>query len=89
MPDKQADNNFMPTLLVINGFRFFFHSNENSEPIHVHVTKGSANGKIWLLPNIEIAYMNGFTNSEIKMIMETIITHSKTFKAKWNEHFNK
>jgi hypothetical protein len=89
MPDKQADNNFMPTLLVINGFRFFFYSNENSEPIHVHVTKGSANGKIWLLTNIEIAYMNGFTNSEIKMIMETIITHSKTFKAKWNEHFNK
>lgn len=75
----------MPTLLVINGLRFFFYSNENNEPVHVHVIKGGANGKIWLLPNIEIAYMNGFTNSEIKMIIET----TETFKAKWNEHFNK
>jgi hypothetical protein len=45
--------------------------------------------KVWLLPNIEIAYMHGFTNSEIKMIIETIDTHSTTFKTKWNEHFNK
>lgn len=79
----------MPTLLLINGFRFFFYSNENNEPIHVHVTKGSAGGKIWLLPNIEIAYMNGFTNSEIKMIMEITNTHLQFFKSTWNEHFNK
>ena len=79
----------MPTLLLINGFRFFFFSNENDEPAHVHVIKGSANGKIWLLPSIEIAYMNGFTNSEIQMTMETTETQSQTFKAKSNEHFNK
>ena len=38
----------MPTLLLLNGFRFFFYSNENTEPIHVHVKKGDATGKIWL-----------------------------------------
>ncbi|MBX7115888.1 MAG: DUF4160 domain-containing protein [Myxococcaceae bacterium] len=26
----------MPTLLVIEGFRFFFFSNEGMEPPHVH-----------------------------------------------------
>ena len=85
------EDNFinMPTLLLINGFRFFFYSNENNEPAHVHVTKGSANAKIWLLPNIELAYVHEFTKSEIKIIMEIIDTHSKTFKAKWNEYFNK
>jgi len=36
----------MPTVLLINGFRFFFYSNENNEPIHIHVTKGNAEGKI-------------------------------------------
>ena len=79
----------MPTLLLINGIRFFFYSNENNESIHVHVTKGSAYAKIWLLPFIEVAYMHQFTNSEIKMIMEIINIHSNTFKAKWYEHFSK
>lgn len=79
----------MPTLFLINGLRFFFYSSENNEPAHVHVTKGSANGKIWLLPNIEIAYMHGFTNSEIKLIMKTTDTHLESFKSKWNEYFNK
>ncbi|RNI40145.1 DUF4160 domain-containing protein [Hanamia caeni] len=71
------------------GLGFFFFSNENNEPLHLHVIKGSANGKIWLLPSIEIAYMNRFTNNEIKMIIETTETHSETFKGKWNEHFSK
>jgi Domain of unknown function (DUF4160) len=30
----------MPTILRINGYRFFFYSNENDEPAHVHVEKG-------------------------------------------------
>ncbi len=45
----------MPTVLLINGFRFFFYSNENNEPVHVHVTKGNADGKIWLEPVLNIA----------------------------------
>lgn len=36
----------MPTLLFIKDLRFFFYSNENNEPAHVHITKGSANGKV-------------------------------------------
>jgi hypothetical protein len=26
----------MPTVLLLNGFRFFFYSNENNEPVHIH-----------------------------------------------------
>lgn len=44
----------MPTLLLIDGFRFFFYSMENNEPIHVHVSKGDAVGKIWLEPEIAV-----------------------------------
>jgi hypothetical protein len=36
----------LPTLLIIRGLRFFFYSNENDEPAHVHVTKADANGKV-------------------------------------------
>lgn len=79
----------MPTLLFIRGLRFFFYSNENNEPPHVHVTKGNASGKIWLEPSILIAYLNGFTNAEEKDIMTIINDHSENFKQKWYEHFQK
>jgi hypothetical protein len=79
----------MPTLLLVRGLRFFFYSNENNEPIHVHITKGAANGKIWLEPSLEVDYLIGFSNSEEKDIWETVQTESANFKKKWNEHFGK
>jgi hypothetical protein len=77
----------MPTLLLLRGFRFFFYSNENNEPIHVHVTKGDANGKVWLEPTVRAEYFMGFTGSEEKDIIGIIQTNSETFKKKWNEYF--
>jgi hypothetical protein len=40
----------MPTLLNIEGFRFYFFSNEGTEPAHVHVEKGDGTAKFWLNP---------------------------------------
>ena len=72
----------MPNLLFINGLRFFFYSNENNEPLHVHRTKGSASGKMWLEPAIEKAYLSGFTNGEEKDILKIMESHSECFKTK-------
>jgi hypothetical protein len=79
----------MPTVLFINGFRFFFYSNENDEPIHIHVKKGNAEGKIWLEPQCAIAYLRGFTNAEEKNIIEIVQDNLELLKMKWNEYFNK
>jgi hypothetical protein len=79
----------MPTLLRLNGIRFFFYSNENEEPIHVHVEKGDAHGKIWLEPSLEVDYLDGFSNSEQKNILEAIHENSENFKTTWNEYFGK
>ncbi|WP_333651561.1 DUF4160 domain-containing protein, partial [Lacrimispora sp.] len=41
----------LPNLFTVSGYKVFFWSNENGEPIHVHVAKGkpSPNAtKIWL-----------------------------------------
>lgn len=38
----------MPTILVIAGWRIFFYSNENSEPIHVHAEKAEMEIKFWI-----------------------------------------
>ncbi len=40
----------MPTVLLINGYRFFFFSNEGNEPRHIHVEKGDVRQSIgWML----------------------------------------
>ncbi len=79
----------MPTVLFINGFRFYFYSNENDEPIHIHVEKGDGNGKIWLEPEISIAYMHSFTSKEINQILEIVKKEIVTLRNKWNEFFSK
>ena len=51
----------MPTVLVILGWRFFFYSNEGSEPIHIHAEKGDMECKYRLLvEEIEIKEAFGF-----------------------------
>lgn len=79
----------MPTVLLLNGFRFFFYSNENDEPAHIHVKKGNGECKIWLEPNLEIAWVNSFSISEQNTIWEITVNHYEHFKTKWHEYFNK
>jgi hypothetical protein len=78
----------MPTVLRLQGFRFFFYSNENDEPMHVHVEKAEAVGKIWLEPEIKIAYMYDFSTREQAQIFGLVTTNIEIFKQKWNEYFS-
>jgi len=79
----------MPTVLRKDSFMSFFNANENDRPMHIHVEKGNADGKIWLKPTAEIAYMYGFSNAELKQIAAIVFEFSGQFKSKWNEHFGK
>jgi len=53
----------VPTLLEVEGFRFYFFSLEGNEPPHVHVRKGGGKAKLWLSP-VELVYARGFTKPE-------------------------
>jgi hypothetical protein len=77
----------MPTILRLLGFRFFFYSNENNEPVHVHIEKGDAAGKYWLNP-VEKDSMDGFNKKEEKQVREIIEKQQDNFKNEWNEYFN-
>ena len=44
----------MPTVFEIYGFKVYFWSNENNEPVHFHVSKGTMTAtstKFWILSN--------------------------------------
>ena len=77
----------MPTVLEINGYKFKFYSNENNEPAHIHITKGSGNAKYWLVPETEEVYSYNFTIRERRDIRQMIKENSETLKKKWYEYF--
>ena len=77
----------MPTVFEADGYRFFFYSNENNEPVHIHVSKGSSEAKYWILPELTEVYSYGFKIKERKEIK--ILTEKNAVKiiAKWNQFF--
>lgn len=78
----------MPTVLRINGFRFFFFSNEGKEPVHIHVEKGDCYAKFWLEPVMNVTNYN-FTSKELKQISLIIERNKEQIKREWNEYFSK
>jgi Domain of unknown function (DUF4160) len=77
----------MPTILRQSGFRFFFYSNENDEPPHIHIEKGDASAKVWLDP-IEFENAYDFSSREIKQIQEIVTINQFIFIKAWNDYFN-
>jgi len=76
----------MPTVLRIGGYRFFFYSNENNEPCHIHVQRERRLAKFWLQP-VALASSTGFPASELNRLMRLVEEHQQTFVEAWNEYF--
>ena len=77
----------MPTILIVNGYRFFFYSNENDEPIHIHIEKAEGNAKYWLESELEEVYSYGFTSRQRKEIKKIISDNKQQLISAWNEYF--
>lgn len=77
----------MPTILLINGYRFFFYSNEHL-PVHIHVEKDNATAKFILEPFVELVKSKKFNASEIKDIRILVIANKDYFIKKWYEYFD-
>ena len=77
----------MPTVLRVEGYRFYFFSDEHL-PIHIHVKKGGANAKITLVPEIELDRNHGFKPGELKKIFKIVEENYDFMVNKWNETFN-
>jgi len=76
----------MPTVAVLNGYRFFFYSLEGSEPPHIHIERGPSVAKYWLSP-VELAGSRGFRSHELTRLRMLVIEHRHTFLEAWHAHF--
>ncbi len=74
----------MPTLLLKNGFKFFFYANEH-EPKHIHVTKGAGFAKVEL-KNLKVV-RNYLKTQELKKALKIISQYEKEFEKKWDQFF--
>jgi len=76
----------MPTLLILEGFKFFFYANEHL-PVHVHVIKGNGYAKI-NLSDMRVVESH-LKSSELKRVLEIVSEYQAEFARKWHEFFNK
>jgi Domain of unknown function (DUF4160) len=79
----------MPVVFRQSGLRYYFFSNEGKppEPMHVHVTGGGRDAKVWLEPEIAIADSYGFNSRELSNILQTVAENRDLIVRAWNDHF--
>ncbi len=76
----------MPTVLRIEGYRFYFYSHEPNEPPHIHIDRGDGTAKIWLETE-ELARATGLKPKEIGRIIELVRDHRGELLEAWHGYF--
>ena len=84
----------MPQVFVILGYIVYFWSNENDEPIHVHVCKGSPQKdaiKVWITEDGPVLEHNKskIPKKDLKRILAWIAMNDELIIKKWQFHFSK
>jgi hypothetical protein len=75
----------MPTLLIQEGFKFFFYANEH-EPKHIHVENASGFTKIEL---VTLRVVNNHMKpKDLKKVLSIVKANKDDFERKWDEYFN-
>jgi hypothetical protein len=76
----------VPTILVTEGFRFFFFSNEGFEPPHVHLQAGDGYAKFWLEP-VELVESSRMKHQELRRARLLVDQHQAIFRERWRDYF--
>ena len=90
---KQEDI-ILPSLFQIGSYKVFFWSNENNEPIHVHIGKGKPTPnatKIWITATGRCIVANNgskIPQKELNELIEIISAQYFLICDAWKKHFN-
>ena len=75
-----------PTLLIEDGFKFFFYANEHL-PRHIHVVKGDDYATIELTT---LAVRDNFMKkADLKRALAIVVSNREAFEGKWDEFFKR
>ena len=83
----------MPNLFTVSGYKVYFWSNENQEPVHVHISKGKPtpnSTKVWLTRTGGcILASNGsrISQKELDEVMGIISAQFFLICAEWKKFF--
>lgn len=84
----------MPQVFSILGYIIYFWSNENDEPMHVHICKGSPQKdatKVWLTEDGPVLEHNKskIPQKDLKRVLKWIAMNDELIIKKWQFHFSK
>ena len=75
----------MPTVLRIEGFRFFFFSDEHA-PSHIHIEKGDGYARIEI-ESVKITDSYNLNSKELKKLCILVKENNEILIKAWNEYF--
>ncbi len=78
----------MFTLLKVDGFKFYFWTQENFEPAHFHVSKGAASAK-WFLDPLKEAWTKGMSQEDKARIAQLAQANGAIWLAEWKRVLGK
>lgn len=78
----------MPTVLRVGPYRFFFYSNEQGEPAHIHIQRERKLAKFWLR-SVALASSSGFSARELRRLEGLVRENSDKLIEAWNEYFSR
>ena len=90
---QRREVSIVPNLFRVGGYLVYFWSNENGEPIHVHIARGkpSPNAtKIWLTSTGRCIVANNgskIPENDLNDLLDVISAQFFLICAKWREHF--
>lgn len=78
----------MPTVLRLEGYRFYFYSHEPNEPPHMHIDRGEATAKFWL-DEPALARSIGFSAKELNKLLYLVREHRQELLRAWHGYFGR
>lgn len=77
----------MPKLFEIDGYRFFFYSNEH-RPIHVHVRRGGGEAIFEVENGVELRESIGLKVQELARAEQLAFEHRQLIIDAWHEYLD-
>ena len=77
----------MPTILRVGPYRFFFYSNEQGEPAHIHIQRERMLAKFWLKP-VMLASSTRFSPQELRKLESLVTENKNVLMEAWNGYFS-